>query len=170
MLATTHASTLIGLDVHPVQVEVDIARGLPAFDLVGLAEAAVRESRTRVRAAIEQAGFPFPTARRVTVNLAPADVKKSGTGFDLAIAIATLAAAGECESERLGEWLLLAELSLTGGLRGLRGVLPQALDARDRGFRGVIVAPENAAPIIEAPAATLNAPNSGAPTYLVRLR
>lgn len=145
MLATTHASTLIGLDVHPVQVEVDIARGLPAFDLVGLAEAAVRESRTRVRAAIEQAGFPFPTARRVTVNLAPADVKKSGTGFDLAIAIATLAAAGECESERLGEWLLLAELSLTGSLRGLRGVLPQALDARDRGFRGVIVAPENAA-------------------------
>ena len=95
MLATTHASTLIGLDSHPVQVEVDIARGLPAFDLVGLAEVAVRESRTRVRAAMEQAGYLFPL-RRVTVNLAPADVKKAGTGFDLAIAIATLAAAGEC--------------------------------------------------------------------------
>ena len=85
MNATTHASTMIGLDTHPVQVEVDIARGLPAFDLVGLAEAAVRESRTRVRAALEQSGFPFPQ-RRVTVNLAPADVRKAGTGFDLAIA------------------------------------------------------------------------------------
>ncbi|MFO0607017.1 MAG: YifB family Mg chelatase-like AAA ATPase [Polyangiales bacterium] len=143
MNATTHASTMIGLDTHPVQVEVDIARGLPAFDLVGLAEAAVRESRTRVRAALEQSGFPFPQ-RRVTVNLAPADVRKAGTGFDLAIAVGTLAAMGECAQERLGEWLLLGELSLSGGLRGVRGALPQCVAARDRGFRGVIVASENA--------------------------
>jgi magnesium chelatase family protein len=144
MLATTHASTLIGLDSHPVHVEVDVARGLPSFDLVGLAEASVRESRTRVRAALEQSGFPFPL-RRVTVNLAPADVRKAGTGFDLAIAIATLAAAGECAIDHLDEWLLLGELSLTGGLRGVRGVLPQALAAQKRGLRGVIVATENAA-------------------------
>ncbi len=144
MLATTHASTLIGLEAHPVQVEVDVARGLPAFDLVGLAEAAVKESRTRVRAALEQSGFPFPL-RRVTVNLAPADLRKAGTGFDLAIAIATLAAAGECSVDHLDAWLLLGELSLTGGLRGIRGVLPQCLAARERGFRGVIVATENAA-------------------------
>ncbi|MEZ4410536.1 MAG: YifB family Mg chelatase-like AAA ATPase [Polyangiales bacterium] len=144
MLATTHASTLVGLDTHPVQVEVDIARGMPAFDLVGLAEVAVRESRTRVRAALEQSGYAFPI-RRVTVNLAPADVKKSGTGFDLAIAVATLAAMGECEGARLDEWLLLGELSLTGGVRGVRGVLPQVMSARDRGLKGVIVAPENGA-------------------------
>ncbi len=144
MLATTHASTLIGLDAFPVHVEVDIARGMPAFDLVGLAEAAVRESRTRVRAAVEQSGFPFPM-RRVTVNLAPADVRKAGTGFDLAIAVATLAAAGECGTERLDHWLLLGELSLTGGLRGVRGVLPQVLAARNRGLHGVVVATENGA-------------------------
>ena len=88
MLATTHASTLIGLEAHPVSVEVDVSRGMPLFDLVGLAEAAVRESRTRVRSALEQSGYPFPL-RRVIVNLAPADVKKAGTGFDLAIAVAT---------------------------------------------------------------------------------
>jgi magnesium chelatase family protein len=142
--ATTHASTMIGLDTHPVQVEVDVSRGMPAFDLVGLAEAAVRESRTRVRAALEQSGFPFPL-RRVTVNLAPADVRKAGTGFDLAIAVATLAATGECALDRLDAWLLLGELSLSGGLRGVRGALPQCVSARDRGFRGVIVATENAA-------------------------
>ena len=144
MLATTHASTLVGLEAHPVHVEVDIARGLPTFDLVGLAEASVRESRTRVRAALEQQGYPFPL-RRVTVNLAPADLRKAGTGFDLAIAIATLAAAGECPTDRLDEWLLLGELSLTGSLRGVRGVLPQCVAARERGLRGVIVASENAA-------------------------
>lgn len=142
--ATTHASTLIGLETHPVQVEVDIARGLPAFDLVGLAETAVRESRTRVRAALEQSGFSFPQ-RRVTVNLAPADVRKAGTGFDLAIAIGTLAAMGECPHDKLDAWLLLGELSLSGGLRGVRGVLPQCLAARDRGFRGIVVPRENAA-------------------------
>ena len=144
MLATPQSSTLLGLDAHPVQVEVDIARGLPAFDLVGLAEAAVRESRTRVRAAMEQAGYPFPL-RRVTVNLAPADVKKAGTGFDLAIAIATLAASGDLVADDLGAWLLLGELSLTGSVRPVRGVLPQVLAARDRGVRGAIVPAENAA-------------------------
>ncbi len=143
MLATTHASSLIGLEAFPVHVEVDIARGLPTFDLVGLAEAAVRESRTRVRAALEQSGYVFPM-RRVTVNLAPADVRKAGTGFDLAIAIATLAATGDCGADDLEHWLLLGELSLTGGLRGVRGVLPQVLAARQRGLRGVIVARDNA--------------------------
>jgi len=143
MLATTHASTLIGLEAHPVSVEVDVSRGLPMFDLVGLAEAAVRESRTRVRSALEQSGYPFPL-RRVIVNLAPADVKKAGTGFDLAIAVATLAAAGECSVDRLGDYLLLGELSLTGNLRGVRGVLPQVMAARERGLTGVIVAPDNA--------------------------
>jgi len=144
MLATTQSSTLVGLDASAVHVEVDITRGMPSFDLVGLAEAAVRESRTRVRAAIEQSGFPFPV-RRVTVNLAPADVRKSGTGFDLAIAVATLAAAGECASDALDAWMLLGELSLTGGVRGVRGVLPQVIAAKERGVRGVIVAAENVA-------------------------
>lgn len=144
MLAMAHASTLVGLEALPVQVEVDIARGLPAFDLVGLPEASVRESRMRVRSALEQVGFPLPT-RRVTVNLAPADVRKNGAGFDLAIAMATLAAAKESPEDMLRDWLLVGELSLTGALRPVRGVLAKVLCARKRGLRGAIVPTENAA-------------------------
>lgn len=144
MLATAHSSTLVGLEAFPVQVEVDIARGLPAFDLVGLPETSVKESRVRVRSALDQLGFPFPQ-RRVTVNLAPADVRKYGAGFDLAIAVATLAASKECPLEPLADWVLVGELSLTGAVRPVRGVLAQVLCARARGFRGVIVPVENAA-------------------------
>ncbi|MDP3277851.1 MAG: YifB family Mg chelatase-like AAA ATPase [Deltaproteobacteria bacterium] len=144
MLAATHASTLVGLEAHPVQVEVDIARGLPAFDLVGLPEASVRESRMRVRSALEQVGFLIPT-RRVTVNLAPADLRKYGAGFDLAIAVATLAAARECPEEILERWMLIGELSLNGNLRPVRGVLAMVLCARKQGFLGVVVPAENAA-------------------------
>jgi magnesium chelatase family protein len=144
MLAMAHASTLVGLEALPVQVEVDIARGLPAFDLVGLPEASVRESRMRVRSALEQVGFPLPT-RRVTVNLAPADVRKNGAGFDLAIAMATLAAAKESPEDLLRDWLLVGELSLTGALRPVRGVLAKVLCARKQGMRGAIVPSENAA-------------------------
>lgn len=144
MLATAHASTLIGLEAQTVQVEVDIARGLPAFDLVGLPEASVRESRMRVRSALEGVGFPLPV-KRVTVNLAPADVKKNGAGFDLAIACATLAAARECPDELLRDWLLVGELSLTGAVRPVRGVLAKVLCAKKAGFQGVIVPADNAA-------------------------
>jgi magnesium chelatase family protein len=144
MLAMAHASTLVGLEALPVQVEVDIARGLPAFDLVGLPEASVRESRMRVRSALEQVGFPLPT-RRVTVNLAPADVRKHGAGFDLAIACATLAAARECPDDPLRDWLLVGELSLTGAVRPVRGVLAKVLCARRNGMRGAIVPADNAA-------------------------
>jgi magnesium chelatase family protein len=144
MLAMAHASTLVGLQALPVQVEVDIARGLPAFDLVGLPEASVRESRMRVRSALEQVGLPLPT-RRVTVNLAPADVRKYGAGFDLAIAMATLAASRECPEDSLRDWLLVGELSLTGALRPVRGVLAKVLCAKQQGMRGAIVPAENAA-------------------------
>jgi magnesium chelatase family protein len=144
MLAMAHASTLVGLEALPVQVEVDIARGLPTFDLVGLPEASVRESRMRVRSALEQVGFPLPT-RRVTVNLAPADVRKYGAGFDMAIACATLAAARECPDEPLRDWLLVGELSLTGAVRPVRGVLAKVLCAKKQGMRGAIVPTENAA-------------------------
>ena len=144
MLATAHSSTLVGLEAYPVHVEVDIARGMPAFDLVGLPEASVKESRVRVRSALDQMGFPFPT-KRVTVNLAPADVRKYGAGFDLAIAIATLAASNECPTDKLEAWMLIGELSLTGALRSVRGVLTQVLCAKRRGFQGVIVPIANAA-------------------------
>jgi magnesium chelatase family protein len=144
MLATAHSTTLVGLEAYPVHVEVDISRGMPAFDLVGLPEASVKESRVRVRSALDQIGFPFPV-KRVTVNLAPADVRKYGAGFDLAIAVATLAASNECPTEKLEDWVLIGELSLTGAIRSVRGVLTQVLCAKRRGFKGVIVPAPNAA-------------------------
>jgi magnesium chelatase family protein len=142
-MSTATASVLVGLTAHPVTVEVSVTSGLPAFDIVGLADVAVRETRTRVRSAMEQSGYPFPM-QRVTVNLGPADVRKAGTGLDLAIACATLAAMGELTFADLGNYHLLGELSLTGALRPVRGVLGMALAARDRGVRSVIVAPEDA--------------------------
>lgn len=142
--ATASASVLVGLTARPVTVEVFIAPGLPVFDIVGLADVAVRETRTRVRSALEQSGYPFPI-RRVTVNLGPAGARNAGTGLDLAIACATLAAMGELTFADLGNCLLLGELSLTGALRPVRGVLGLVLDARDRGVPAVIVAPDDAA-------------------------
>jgi len=144
MLAICHSSTIVGLEAFEVEVEVDIARGLPAFDLVGLPEAAVKESRVRVRSAIEHMGFAFPM-RRVTVNLAPADVRKFGAGFDVAIAVAVLAASGEVPAEALIPWVMIGELSLNGSIRPVRGVLTQVLGAKRRGARGVIVPYDNAA-------------------------
>ena len=143
-LATTTASALVGLTAQPVAVDVSIASGLPCFDIAGLADVAVRETRTRVRSALEQSGYTFP-ARRVIVNIGPAGVRKAGTGLDLAIACATLAAMGELTHAPLGDYLLLGELSLAGALRPVRGVLGMVLDARDRGVSAVIVAPDDAA-------------------------
>ncbi len=138
MLATTFASSLHGLRASLVRVEVECSRGPGAFDLVGLAEASVRESRVRVRSALAQVGVSLDE-HRVVVNLAPGDVRKGGAGFDLAIAVATLGALGRVELGVLGDALLLGELSLTGELRPVRGVLPQLLGARERGLTRAIV-------------------------------
>jgi len=113
---------LVGVDGVPVEVEVRISSQLPRVDVVGLPEAAVRESAARVRAAIASLGLPFPE-RRVTVNLAPASLRKSGAGLDLPIAVGILAAAGVLESEALEGLGLLGELALDGRLRGVRGAL-----------------------------------------------
>ena len=111
----------MGLNGMHIAVEVDIANGIPGLDIVGLPDAAVRESRERVRAAIKNAGFEFP-ARRITVNLAPADLKKDSSGLDLPIAIGILAASGQVPLDSYREKLFVAELSLEGRLRGVSGV------------------------------------------------
>lgn len=146
MFASIHSATVVGVDALPVTVEVDIGSGLPQIQLVGLPDGAVREARVRVKSAIENAGFFFP-AGRVCVNLAPADIRKDGTLFDLPIALALLAADGILrpnELEAAGQWLIAGELSLEGNLRPIRGILPLTLCARDQGLRGVIVPWENA--------------------------
>jgi magnesium chelatase family protein len=141
-LALVRTRALDGLDAPEVTVEVHLANGLPAFNLVGLPDTEVREARDRVRAAILTSQFEFPQ-RRITVNLAPADLPKEGGRFDLPIAIGILVASGQVSAERLDTLEFCGELSLTGGLRAVRGVLAVALAAA-RARRGLILAAENA--------------------------
>ena len=129
MLARLRSAALFGVDPSLVHVEVDVSNGLPAFNVVGLPDSSVRESRDRVRSAIENSGFEFP-AQRITINLAPADVRKRGTAFDLAIAVGVLAAGGVVTRREFDGLLLLGELSLDGRIQPARGVLPVALAAR----------------------------------------
>jgi magnesium chelatase family protein len=143
MIAKTFSSAINGIDAYIVQVEVDIARGLPSFSTVGLPEGAVRESKDRVKSAIKNSGFDFPS-HRITVNLAPADIKKEGSAFDLPIAIGILAATDLISSSTLSSYLILGELSLSGEIKPIRGTLPTALSVKDHGFRGLIVPEVNA--------------------------
>jgi magnesium chelatase family protein len=144
MLARATAATPWGIDARPVQVEVDVKNGLPQVQIVGLPDAAVRESRERVRSAVRNCGFDLPP-RVVVVNLAPADLKKQGNHLDLAIALALLAAHGHLAEERLEGRLLAGELALDGTLRPVRGALAIADMARRLGFREVLVPRANAA-------------------------
>jgi magnesium chelatase family protein len=121
--------SLFGIDAVPVEVEVDVSVGLPGFSIVGLPDAAVQEARERVRVAIANSGYKFPT-KKVIVNLAPANLRKEGAAFDLPIALAILAVAGVVSAERLEDCGVVGELSLDGGLRGIRGALSIAEGAR----------------------------------------
>ncbi|MFM7202971.1 MAG: YifB family Mg chelatase-like AAA ATPase [Myxococcota bacterium] len=143
MKAKVHTGVLRGVDALPVEVEVDLLVSLPMFNTVGLAEGAVKESKERVRSALKNSGFGFP-AKRITVNLAPAGIPKTGTSFDLPICMGILLENGELQPERLPDYLLVGELSLDGRVRPVKGVLPLALLARREGRRGVIVPAANA--------------------------
>ncbi|HLL53680.1 MAG TPA: YifB family Mg chelatase-like AAA ATPase [Myxococcaceae bacterium] len=144
MLARVRSGALIGIQAVVVEVEVDMALGLPYFNVVGLPEGAVRESKVRVVSALKNSGFDLPQ-KRITVNLAPADIRKEGAAFELPIALGVLAAAKLLGEEGLGRYLFGGELSLDGGVKPIRGVLPLALAARDAGFAGVMVPTANAA-------------------------
>ncbi len=127
-----------------VHVEVDVSFGLPSFQMVGLPDTSVRESRDRVRSAIRNSGFEFPV-RRITVNLAPADIRKAGAAFDLPIALAVLAAEGHVTRRAIDDTLILGELSLDGGIQAARGVLPIAAAARRHGYKGLLLPLPNSA-------------------------
>lgn len=139
MLASVLAATLHGLDGRPVRVEVDVAPGLPGFTIVGLADAALREARERVRGALRNSGFVHPP-RRITVNLAPADVPKAGSALDLGIAIAVLV--GSEQVRPRGRWALLGELGLGGEVRPVPGLLPMVAALARRGAGRVVVPAE----------------------------
>jgi magnesium chelatase family protein len=143
MLARARTFTIDGLHARPVTVEVDIRPGLPAFTIVGLAGTAVREARDRVRAALLNCGYEFP-GRRITANLAPADVPKLGPGLDLALACAVLAASQQIPSERLGRFALFGELSLDGEVRASNGALAVAEATRRAGMETLLLGPGSA--------------------------
>ena len=143
MHATVHAATLSGIDSVPVEVQAFFGKGLPGVDIVGLGDTAVRESRVRVKSALESSGLALPS-RHVVLNLAPADVRKSGSALDLPIAVALLCAAASTTPEKLAHLLVLGELSLSGELRPIRGVLCHLRAARARGFRAAVVPEGNA--------------------------
>ena len=143
MLAAVATFALEGVKPQEVTVEVDVRLGLPTFTLVGLPDRAIRESRERVRAALLNSDLDFPQ-KRLTVNLAPAHVRKAGPSFDLAIAVGLLAASGQVPSEQLEQWALAGELSLSGELRPVRGALNAALGARRAGYRRLLVPEANA--------------------------
>ncbi len=143
MISKVFTASLVGIDALVVEVEVDLARGLPSFSVVGLADVAVKESKERVRSAIKNSAQKFPP-HRITVNLAPADLRKEGAAFDLPIAVGILSRQGAIPPESLGEMLIVGELSLNGETKPVRGTLAMALQARAAGFNGILLPAENA--------------------------
>ena len=143
MIARIQSASHQGIEAYPVEVEVDVSLGLPRFTVVGLPDQAVKESKERVRAAIKNSGYPFPS-RRITVNLAPADVKKEGPAFDLAIAIGILAANEVVRPDQFRPYLFLGELALDGALRKIQGAIVLATSLKDRGLP--LILPEENAP------------------------
>jgi len=143
MFAKIHSFGILGLDAYPVTVEVDVSRGLPATTIVGLPDNAIRESKERVRSAIKNSGFKFPSDR-ITINLSPADIKKEGPSFDLAIALGILAASEQINTEALSSFGFLGELSLDGRIQPITGALSISLSADPKNIKGIILPTINA--------------------------
>lgn len=141
MLVKVYGSAVIGVEAITITVEVNIDKGI-AYHLVGLPDSAIKESSYRVSGALKNSGFKFP-GKKITINMAPADLRKEGSAYDLALALGIMAASGQIESERLKEYIVMGELSLDGSLNPIKGVLPIALQAKKDGFRGFILPKEN---------------------------
>jgi len=142
MLSRIRSAAVLGIDAFPVEVEVDISSGLPSFSTVGLPNGAVKEGRERVSAALANAGFQFPL-RRITVNLAPADIRKDGSALDLPIALGLLVASGQIPEVNLKHTMVLGEVGLEGDLRPIRGALSVALAARSSGCTTLLLPADN---------------------------
>lgn len=143
MIIKTFASTIIGIDGFVTDVEIDISNGLPAISIVGLPDKAVDEAKERVRGAIKNSGYAYPT-KKIVVNLAPADIKKGGSSFDLPIAVGLLSASGQLKEDNLNKFMIIGELSLDGVVRKINGVLCHAISALKNGIHNIILPEENA--------------------------
>jgi len=142
MLSSILSCGLTGIDGFSVTAEVNLMNGMPMFEIVGLPDASVKESRERVRAALKNSGFEFPNGR-ITVNLAPADMRKEGPAYDLPIALGLLACSGMVDLDRLKDVCIIGELSLDGSVRGVRGVLPMVIFARSQGMKTILIPEAN---------------------------
>jgi magnesium chelatase family protein len=157
MLARVCSAAVQGIEAFPVEVEVDSGWGDTNIVIVGLPDAAVKESRDRVTTALSNSGFKLPMGR-TTINLAPADVRKEGPSFDLPIAVGMLAASEQIETDQLDHFVLVGELALTGAVRPVKGVLPIAIRAKAEGKTGVLVPAANAPEAAVVPSTTSAAP------------
>lgn len=144
MLSRVYCASTIGVDARLIEVEVNMSGGVPKYFLVGLPDRAVSESKDRIDAALKNAGANFPRGK-ITVNLAPADLPKEGSAFDLPIAVSLLAVSDQIESDKLEKSLIAGELALDGQLRPIKGILPMVVEARDRGLDYVLVPKDNGA-------------------------
>ena len=143
MLAKVFSFGILGIDAYPIEVEIDATRGLPSLSIVGLADVVIKESKERVRAAIKNSGFEWP-CQRLTISLTPSDIKKEGTGLDLAIALGILTATQQINNQDLNNYFILGELGLDGSLRPTRGILPISLALSKSRIRNIIVPYPNA--------------------------
>ncbi|HHE54408.1 MAG TPA: magnesium chelatase, partial [Caldithrix abyssi] len=137
MISKVYTAAVMGIDAYLVEVETHLERGMPYFGIVGLPDNAVKESRERVAAAIKNSGIYFVAQQRITINLAPADIKKEGSSYDLPIAIGILTAQGKINSEAVEDYLILGELALDGTIRPVHGSLSIAIKAREAKFKGI---------------------------------
>ena len=143
-LAKVNSCGITGIDGYLLDVETDIVRGLPGIDIVGLPDTAIKESKERIKSALKNSDFELPQ-KRIIINLAPADKKKTGVYLDLPTALAILAASGQIPTECISDYMAVGELALDGTLRHIHGVLPIAITARDLGIKKLLVPKENAA-------------------------
>ena len=143
MVNKVTTATVIGLNAYKVSVETDVLNGLPGFTIVGLPDTSINEARDRVRSAIKNSGYTFP-AKKVVINLAPADLKKEGSNFDLPVAVGLLAEEGVLDEDNIKDYAFVGELSLDGSVRGVSGVLPLVTGLKDSGCRKIIVPAVNA--------------------------
>ncbi len=142
MLVKTYGSAVFGLEATTITIEVNVCNGVN-FILVGLPDSAVKESQQRIKAAVKNIGLKFP-GKEITVNMAPADIRKEGSTFDLPIALGIMAASDQMKSDKLGDYIILGELSLDGHIQPMKGILPIAIQAKKEGFKGIILPKENA--------------------------
>ena len=142
MFASVLSAAILGMEVHPINVEADVSDGLPSFTMVGFPSAQVKEAQDRVRTALKNNGIALPP-KRITVNFAPADIKKEGAGFDLPLAAAVLAASGILKSEQLQKVMMAGEISLNGNIHAISGILPMIIRAREEKCRFCVVPAEN---------------------------